>query len=380
MKIGELFVELGFNVKGADKLKAFETSMVNAANAATKLVVAMRMLAGLKVPDAYKNLKAIKVSPSTPAPGGEPTDEGASKIAKSLSNLTKLLGLAGLGGILIALTRKLKDMVVGVAKSQFELYQFTRQTGMTRDQMKRWERLGAKGGMTADELQKQMLSIQSHAVKVSQGAEAPVAPSLGLTGEFDVERPERLVLQLAEAVRGMAPAVATSFANAYGVDPRLIQAVQDFGSVLEEAIPADLTKEEAKNLERLNQAFTDLTFQIQQGLIKAVAILSPALIDLANWATKTFQSGGIFKDLAEAFYGATGRGDQAQFERNMAAIADARSRTLQARGAGGDVTNNVTVYGTGEPKETAKEVKRALSDSYYQRYSPYGPAGGFYAP
>ena len=165
MKVAELFVELGFKVQGEDKLKGFEQSLTNAAAAATRLVVAMRMLAGLKVPPAFQQLKSIKMTgaaaPQPPVLGQETEQPDTGQgIQKGLKDISRLLGVLGLAGILKSLITSLKNMVRDSLKSQFELNQFTKQSRMTREQLKQWEYLANKAGMSAEEVQQQMLSLQ----------------------------------------------------------------------------------------------------------------------------------------------------------------------------------------------------------------------------
>ena len=377
MKIGELFVELGFNVKGADKLKAFETSMVNAANAATKLIVAMRILAGLKVPDAYKNLRAIKVEKDQPAvPQNEQTpDQNAPKLQKGLKDITRALGVLGILGVLQKLTQTMKNLLVGAAKSQFELNQFTKQTGMTRDQMKRWELLGAKAGMSAQDMQQQMLSLQDRATEILMGQRAPAAPSLGLTGE--ISSPETLIKQLAEATRGMEPMMMRAFSQAYGVDPRLVTTLQEFPDAMESVNQSLLlTKREADSINELNQAFIELKNTVSLRADQALASFSDELKALVVWIDN------LLKNPQRAFSTYAPNVAESAFPLQTIAfkgITDFIDAFKAAQGRG-TMTNNVTIYGTGEAKENARELKRVLSDSYYQRYSPYGPAGGYYAP
>jgi hypothetical protein len=385
VRIAELFVELGFKVQGADKLKAFETSLTNAASAATRLVVAMRMLAGLKVPDAYKNLRAIKMSSAGPQPpvlnqpGAFDQPDTGTGIQKGLKDISKLLGIMGLAGILKSLITGLKNMVKESLKSQFELNQFTKQSRMTRDQMKQWEYLANKAGMSAEDVQQQMLGLQDRAQEIIMGKREPAAPSLGLPAE--VGKPTDLLRQFEAATRNMVPEQMRIFAQAYGIDPRLIVALREFPDALESVNNELLmTKEQTKNVNDLNLALADLTFVTKERVISAFSELAPYITDLSR-ALESF-----LRDPLKAI-----RENQQGFQFGVRAVGGALPTTIggellrfisdfKTAGGRGNVTNNVTVNGSGEPRETANLIKRELSDFYYDRRSPFPYAPDLVSP
>ena len=383
MRIAELFVELGFKVQGADKLKAFETSLTNAASAATRLVVAMRMLAGLKVPDAYKNLRAIKMSSAGPQPpvlnqpGTFDQPDTGTGIQKGLKDISKLLGIMGLAGILKSLITGLKNMVRDSLKAQMELNQFSKQTGMSRQEFKKWQYLVNKVGMSQQELEQQIIAINTKAFQISRGERLPSGP-LAVEEAADFET---VLRQFEAATRNFTPAQQTAFARDYGFDPRLVTALRDFPNAFDEFSKTfELTKQQEQNLNDLNEALNDLQMVVTERVTQAFSELAPLLLDVVRVLQEFVKTPTEFlQKHAEQFqFGARFAGGA--LPTTIASnVMQLLSDFTSSKGRG---NNTVNVYGvdTNNANKVGNAViERVFSDNAYQTASDYFAAQTLFA-
>ena len=380
MKIAELFAELGFQIKGADELKAFETSLNNIASAAERAAAALKQLAGQKMPEGLKSIRivqqtstgAVKVPPIAAPPkiaGGAFEDSSgdmASIFSRGLKPLMKIFGIAGLVSVLADLVSSLKRLAIDSAKAQFEMNQFTKQTGMTRDEMKQWEFIAAKGGISAEELQKQFISLQDIGQQIRFGQRMPASPALGIV---QTQAPDVVLKEFARATQNMDMATARMFAESHGIDPRMVFVLREYLDQLGRTSKSALLQPgQVEDVNKMNQAWIELGFTIKLLSDKLVAEFAPALWELFNIINQILNTTGVARNIAR--YSLTLGAPMSAaslFGRDMISAA--------SRMGGSQTTNNQTtatihVDGAQNPTATAQAIKRELSDAFSQRWQP----------
>lgn len=280
MKVSELFVELGFNVKGEDKLRTFEISLTNAANAATRLVVAMRLLNGLKVPPAFQHLKSVKMESST-IPSPQAREAQATTSATMVNGLKSVLKGLGLVVAIQQLVKSIKGLARDAMQTQFAMKQMSQQTSLSRDTVRQWQFVAERAGMTAEDMNQQLMQLESIGMDIVAGRREAASPSLGVR---QTQAADVVITELARKLRGRSPREMRMFAAEYGVDPRIIATLNEFPDVLSDASRRiSATAESAKSIDAFNVAINNLTFLLKDQLTVAMARMAPWLNDFTRY-------------------------------------------------------------------------------------------------
>lgn len=202
MKIAELFVALGFDVKGKDQIVTVEQTLGKA--------------------------------------------EG------------RALGL--LAGV-TALNAAFYAMVYTASQAAVSLLKFSTVTGESSDELQRWQREAAGFNVTGEEVRSTFVGINKQIadIKLGQGNIAPFqffGLSINQSG-FDV------VKKLAEQIKTMDPAIARTMAAQLGISDNMFQFLRqsnvDLTKFNQQLI---LTGQEQKNLVALNRSWQEILFSL----------------------------------------------------------------------------------------------------------------------
>lgn len=390
MKIAELFADLGFKVQGAEELKQFETTLTNIAQAARNAALALRLLARTPVPrNLGKAMAAAQaVQPGAkpqPAPGAAPNQAPAAptnplapgqpkppqSVVQGLRQLGMLgLKVAGFAALAVAI-KKLISSVVELtqksAKAAFEVDKFTNQTGISRQELKQWERVAALSDLKTEELHETLKQLQQRAIAIRQG-DAGMNAYYGLLGIDPRDKPTDLLKNFARRTRGMDPAQATYYASQVGISEGMAYMLRKNVDRLDELLGTEaLSGEEHSAVMELNKAWKEMTFSMTVLRDKLVADVAPAFTTVVD----------IFSRLAGALSGDKGFRDSVYkagmltpFLGPLPAAAAALSRPAQSA----PITVNQYIDGSKDPKATAreavKELGRTFGDAYYMRPQP----------
>lgn len=396
MKVAEIFAELGFKVQGADELKAFETSLQNIANAARNAALALKILSRTPVPKGLTTLATPKtpapgtgvptvvVTPATPGgvPYGPPapppvlTPAGPPPVSNSVLQGLKSLGAMGakvLGIATVAIALKklvsaLTEMVKASMAATFAVDKFTSITGMSRRELKEWERVAALSDVKAEELQDTMKRLQQQSRNIRWTGEG-ATPFLQM-GINAMASPSEIMKQFAKRTKDMDTATAVYFGGLIGLSDNMVYMLRKNADKLDQLLPkGELAEEEHTSVMELNKAWKDLTFTLGLLRDRLVADIAPALKWVVDQMTLMSKVLTISKPMRE--WAAVG----GPF--NPAGIIVPLMKAYASPSNSTKVENNVKVEVTGSdrPKETAREtagaIRRELSDSYYGRPPPY---------
>lgn len=223
MKIGELFVALGFKVEGDEKLDQAEQSMGKATVKAAALAVAVNSInyAFLRMMDAAR-AAAVEVK--------------------------NFVGITGLGA----------------------------------DELQRWRRVGAVNDVDSSEIDKVVAGIQraSAEVRLGRGNIAPFQ-LLGISPNSD---PFDILRQLREKIRELPPEMARLIASEMGVSDSVFVMLRSANFELAEFNKnLAVTDDERRGLLEMNRAWKELVFSLAQLRDKFAAAFAPALAKVAQW-------------------------------------------------------------------------------------------------
>lgn len=402
MKVAELFAELGFKVEGADELKAFDTTLKSIAQSARNAALALKILSRTTLPKTASVVKLVTAKPGavvtntpTGAPSGAPplsAPPPAGNVAvnqglKSLTTFAKqLVGFGSLAYLLKSLISNLYSMIRTSASASFGLDKFTRQTGVTLAEMKRWEQIAAANDVSAEEVAENLKALQQNAVKISMGLGGTNANRWGIDPLLALMNPGGVFRRFQDVTRGMTQAQAMAVADNAGIDARVAQMLlreREHPTATREGLA--LSPEQLETTRTLGVAFNNLRVIMSSLADKVTSDVAPGLAKVVDFISKI----GSFFGTSDAARRVSMIGPPGTAGLLMGAELQ---KDLVGKGVlslvhamiprSSNVTNNVdvTIDGSGNPKETAKAtadaVKRSISDAYYMRSSPYGPTVG----
>lgn len=385
MKIAELFVQLGFKVEGKDDLLQFEKSMQNIAAAARNAALALKILARTQVP------KVLMMRQPSAAPGATnpnvavqpgayngptppmlpgPAQTLPTSVLQGLKSLGMLaLKVGGIATVAMALKKlvsALTDMVRISMQATFAVDKFTSQTGLSRRELKEWERVAALSDMKAEQLQETFKALQQRSRQIRWTGEG-ATPFLQL-GIDAMASPTEIAKQFAERTKQMDQATAVFWGNQIGLSEDFIYMLRKNADKLDSLLPGtELGEDEYKNITALNAAWKELTFNIGALKDKLVSELAPSIKWVVDQITNWVKLMAVSKPIRDFVL----KGGIMNPFMALPLMRDLRSSNSTK------VENNVevNVNGADRPKETAREtaaaVDRALSDAYYQQ----APAG-----
>lgn len=387
MKIAELFAELGFKIEGGDDLLKFEKSLENIATAARNAAAALKGLAtthmpkvitvrqpgqqGNTTPVTHPNF--IGPIPLAPYAGPNPPKLPQQQLPTSVLQGLKSLGLLALkvGGVatvavaLKKLVSALIDMVKTSMQATFTMDKFTTQTGLSRRELKEWERIASLSDVKAEALQETLKSLQQRSRQIRFTGEG-ATPFLQL-GINAMASPTEIMRQFAQRTKQMDTATAVYFGNLIGISDEMVYMLRKNADKIQNLAPnSELDEEQFRKLTELNGAWKELTFNLGALRDKLVSDVAPAIKWVADQINLVARAAVISRPLRDMILGGGPVG----------AMALPAIRNMM----GGNTTNKieskveVNVNGTDKPRETAQEaakaVGREVSDAYYQMFPP----------
>lgn len=392
MKVAEIFADLGFKIEGADELKTFDTLLKSVAASAQAAVAALRQLSGITIPRA--RTAAAASAAATPGgattaavaagaaalPAGTPPPAARNNTAvnqglKSLTTFPKVLKqLLGVGSVIYlmkSLIGGFKNMIQSSVKASFGLDKFTRQTGMTLEDMKRWERVAAANDVKADEVFENLKALQQNAVNISLGNGGTNANRWGIDPLKAGTDPEAVFKDFQEVTRNVSQAQAMAVAEAAGITERVAQMLlreRDHPTQVTSGLAQ--TTEELKVVRELGSAWNTLRVVMSSLADKITADVAPAFTSVVKFLTELATALTVFDGL-RGFYKnmmltPTGvPGGAIPFVKNSG-----YSQTNHV-----NVAPTITINGVTDPaaagRAAAKYIDRSFSDALYGRPQPF---------
>jgi hypothetical protein len=306
MKVAELFVELGFAVKGEDKLKGFEASLISAAAAAKSLVAELTTLADLKpsqqgtaaqqVAAASTTAQQVAapsgvlppiLAPQTAIPPSTAASPGAA-INQSLKSFgvfaKQLLGLGSLAVILRQLGSALVDMTKSTIKTSFATDKFGKATGLSREELLKWQYAAGKSDVSPESIRDNLSNLAQRAFEMRYLGQHQEAASL-LTGwGLDMQlSPDKLLEQFGKRFANSSLNEALMIAKVAGISPDVAYMMHANKGVIPTRPPGEaLSAEQQSAVMKAGTALNNLGTSISALKDKAIAELAVNFMDLGK--------------------------------------------------------------------------------------------------
>lgn len=202
-----------------------------------------------------------------------------SKLTKMTGNAAKLLAVfAGMTAAMGVMLKQTLDLAQG-----FNL--FEKSTGLSANELKRWQFVGAQIGVKGEEIAQSIKAIQQARTDIAMGT-GNVAP-WQLLGIAPGENPFETLKQIRERIRDLDPAVARSILGQMGVGENVLAMLRLSNSEFDELQKKfELTKGQTESLNKANQQWAKFKFEISAVRDRLVAELIPALIPVINFLSK----------------------------------------------------------------------------------------------
>ena len=312
MKVAELYAQLGVKVDPSDlgTLKEFEKILNGIAVAARSAATALRrfsrvtmsgmttrtapaaaagapVAAGAVPPQTLLstviaqagavNQQASAQAGTANVAGQHPNNPFATALGKSLGSvLLKALGIATLGMAVKTLASALKEMTQASMAAVFGVDKFTTQTGLSREELKRWEYVAALSDVTTEELQDTLKGLQQTTRRIQFTGEG-ATPFLQL-GINAMSSPTEIMRQFAQRTRAMDTGTAVYFGRLTGISENMVYMLRKNVDNLDKLLPDRmLTDTQQRAMMDLNTEWAKLTFNIGLLRDKFVVGLAPAL-------------------------------------------------------------------------------------------------------
>jgi hypothetical protein len=383
MKVAELFVELGFAVKGEDKLKEFETSLISAAAAAKSLVASLTQLVGLKLPQPGA---ASQAAPSSgrrggygqfnqmmgvgaPLPGNSafigPLAPTAAPVAGNTAVVQgikqfglfakQLLGIGSLAYVLKHLVSSMVDLSKAAMKASFTTDKFSKQTGLSREELKRWEYAATGSGVSSEEIQTNLAKLAQQSFGILRGENLEAASVASGYGIDLLQSAGDILKQFGQKAAGLSLVEAQWLASKVGISPDVAYMMREIRGLVPSITPG--------------QALTD---EQQTKTMKAAAASEEAGVAftalMRKWTADIADGLTIFAEARRNFYQSL-ISPSPKTDYQSLFMGPTQFRQSPTANGNTTVTNNIQIDGSGNPEATGNAVQKAVTGADYQRFN-----------
>jgi hypothetical protein len=247
--------------------------------------------------------------------------------------------------------------------------QFNKQTGMSREAIRRYEYIASLVGMQADSVQSIFQNLRQTFERIRETGEG--ASILGRLNIRMTQSPEEMMQDFLQATRRMDEAQAKYFGGLLGIPDDFIYAIRKFG---DQVVPKNLlaTDEQQTALVNLNTQWNTLVSNFRLLSEKLTGELAPALTQVIK----------LVDDVVNLM--PRMRSPSATVLTSAAPLALPTFMAMRAMGGLGpqnvsNVTNNVTATGSTDElsriveQATAKAINRPASQAYFQSSGSFLP-------
>lgn len=249
---------------------------------------------------------------------------GASKVGDALSSVSKGLGeITSLSleskAAILGSVYALEHFMSQSAQMGMSLKQFSAFTGMSTDELQRWQYAARQAGVSAEEVTSSIEGIQSTIAKIQmgKGPTGGFAPIANFTGGFDYSKVND-ALYVLKKVREFAKSdkVPRAFANEWmveaGFSKNMIQFLRTTETDMEKIRPTNIfSTREIERLAKVQVAWANLhrTFEMSTGhftaqfgmtAVKGLSVALKQVIDLTSNIQKLIQQFPMLESAAVA--------------------------------------------------------------------------------
>lgn len=216
--------------------------------------------------------------------GVDVDQKGLNNIKDSINGITKsaTLTVAAISGALFAIER----LASGTIKSAIEMRNFNQQTGLSIEELQKWQAVAAQSGagLSIDEITSSVKSLQDSLTDTRFGGagKSGILSLLGIT-TFGAKNAFEVLDEVREKIKGLDDAGATNLIEKLGLNPKMISVLRLSNEEFEKLSKKDfLSEEQIRIITDLGVAFNNLRFDLGLVKDKAIVDLTPALRELIN--------------------------------------------------------------------------------------------------
>jgi hypothetical protein len=290
------------------------------------------------------------------------------------------LKLAGIGTAALAMKKlvsALVDMVHTTMGATYAVDKFTTQTGLSRRELKQWERVAELSDVKAEELQETLKQLQQRSRSIEMTGQGMNA-FYGLLGISPHEKPTEFLKHFANRTKDMDANRAVFLGSQVGISEGMVYMLRKNADRIDELMQGtELSDQEHASVMKLNEAWREMTFNLGLLRDKLVTDLAPALggiiSQLDNWvkilmtSKEARQTAGnmVLSGGPMNFFGS-------ELLKYMANAGPGHHGTTISK-----IENNIDVSmtGTGDSQRdgeiAGRAIQKELNQSYYGRPPPY---------
>lgn len=339
MKVGEIFIQLGFEVQGQSQASGFQSIVDSIAQSTAELVDAIgdlrqefiEQMEGTKKVTAVVQKKEKQVQANTKA-----VKENKVAIGQQVSELWKArLGFVGVGAAIMYATQKASAYAQA-------LNIFSNVTGLSSQELQKWEQNAAAAGITAEEMASTVRNLQKAGtdVMMGQGNTKPWA-FLGLKPSQD---PFATLEQLKKALKSVPTALGSRMAEELGLSDAMISFLHEA-----DALPGGdegliLNEKELKRLKQFNIYFNQTMDNVKREMRKFGVAMAPIADSMLYGFTRITKAVRTISEIFSKLDGSSGGNFFKSFIVAATILAAALFPTVFALGALALVVDEVTTY------------------------------------
>lgn len=237
-------------------------------------------------------------------------DENLGEFVNSLSKLSLLsvASAAGLGGIYLAL----QEITTSALEAANALGNFNAQTGIDTEELQKWQQLGERVGITAQDVTASFSGLQQAvtAIKMGAGNTAPFS-FFGLdanTFKTDAEGMRKAMFQISEAYKNADPATRRFLAGQMGLNDSMMQLLTSTKLTNQALDEQFVMLDSGRNsLNELRSTHTQFVQEWRAGMNAVVVALTPAfegILKIGIAFMELYKSSTAFRYIMNAIFGA----------------------------------------------------------------------------
>lgn len=287
---------------------------------------------------------------AAPVAGGTAIAQGMRQFAQFAR---QLVGIGSLAYVLKQLISSMVDLAKAAMKASFTTDKFSKQTGLSREELKRWEYAATKSGVSSEEIQTNLAKLAQQSFGILRGENLEAASVAAGYGVDLLQSAGDILKQFGQKTAGMSLVEAQWLAGKVGISPDVAYMMREnrgllpgitAGEALSDEQQAKTMRAAAASAEA-GVAFTAMMRQFTAEMAEGIRIFAEARRDTYRdmMTPKTLDLRSLFES-----------GDII-FKRQSPTAGNT------------SVTNNIQIDGAQNPAATGNAVQKAVTEADYQR-------------
>jgi len=270
VKVGEIFIQLGFEVQGRDQASGFQSivdSIAKSTAILTETIEELRQEFIEQMEGTKKTAAATKKAGDETEKNTKKTKENKVAVSQQVGELWKArLGFVGLAAAIVYTTQKASAYAQA-------LNVFSNTTGLSSQQLQKWEQHAASAGITAEEMASTVRNLQKAGTDVlmGQGNAKPWA-FLGLAPSQD---PFDVLEKLKASLKSVPTALGSRMAEELGLSDAMISFLREAEQLPQGEEGLLLKDSDLKRLKQFNIYFNQTLDTVKRQTRQFGVVMAP---------------------------------------------------------------------------------------------------------